>query len=151
MTCAMRLSGATAPNTLNSTTYPQVWNWAQASSTNQSALTIGESSAASGSGLIELNVQTNSSSTALPIQITAGGTTAGWNMSTAGLWKPIGAGALALGGSAHGLAISEGSLTALNLLVHCRAFRFRLRAVVIPSCILIVIATSRKAAEPLLR
>jgi hypothetical protein len=37
-------------------------------------------------------------------------------MSTAGLWKPIGAGALALGGSAHGLAISEGSLTALNLL-----------------------------------
>ncbi len=107
--------GAAATNTISNGNFAQIWNWAQGAASGQSAFTLGESSAATGTNLIELNVQTLSGSSSLPIQVTAGGTTNGWNMSTTGLWEPIGTtGALATGGSTHGVVVSEGSATALN-------------------------------------
>jgi hypothetical protein len=95
---------------------PLVFNWAQ-TTPSQSAITFGEATAPTSSGNIEVNIQTAATSTTLPIQITASGVTNGWNMSASGLWEPLSTGgALALGGTAHSLAISEGPSTQLNLL-----------------------------------
>jgi hypothetical protein len=92
--CGGALSGitaASAANTLANGNWPQVWNWAQ-TTVSQSAFTFGETSAATGSGDIELNVQTLSASTALPIQITSRGTANGVYMTVAGLLESMGTG-----------------------------------------------------------
>jgi hypothetical protein len=110
------VTAATGSNTLANGNNPQVWNWAQTSA-SQSAFTFGETTAATGSGDIELNVKTLNTSTAIPFQVTAQGTTVGWNISTAGLLEPLSTGALATGGTAHGFTLSEGATTAIASLV----------------------------------
>jgi hypothetical protein len=106
-----QITGGTATNTINSTTFAQVWNWALTGS--QIGFTFGENTAATGSGNIILDAQTLAASTALPFQTTARGTANGWNLSTGALWEPIGTGALATGLTAHSVPINEGGTTAI--------------------------------------
>jgi hypothetical protein len=87
------LTAASASNTLANGNNPQVWNWAQTTN-SQSAFTFGETTAATGTGDIEFNVQTLASSTALPIQITSRGTANGVQMTTGGLLQAIGSGGI---------------------------------------------------------
>src|SRR5580700_975006 len=67
------LTAAISSNTLANGNFPQQWNWFQTTG-SQSAITFGETSAATGSGDIEVNIRTLSGSTAFPLQVTAGGT-----------------------------------------------------------------------------
>lgn len=62
------LTAATAANTLANGNNPQAWNFAQTTG-SQAALTLGETTAASGTGDIELSLSTAPGSTAVPLNI----------------------------------------------------------------------------------
>jgi hypothetical protein len=62
---------ATGANTLANGNNPQTWNWAQTTG-SQAAMTFGETTAASGSSDVELQVSTLTTTTAIPLQITQG-------------------------------------------------------------------------------
>jgi hypothetical protein len=87
------ITAAAGSNTIANGNNPQIWNWAQTTN-SQSAFTFGETTAATGTGDIELNVQTLASSTAVPLQVTAGGTANGVQVSTTGLLQAIGTGGI---------------------------------------------------------
>lgn len=86
------ITAGTASHTINSTTFPQTWNWALTGSIT--AFTFGENTAATGSSNILLDVHTLTGSTAIPFQIDNAGN--GWNMSSTGVWRPVGTGTLSL-------------------------------------------------------
>ena len=65
-----KIAAAAAGKTWANGNFPLTLNFAQTTN-SQSGLTVGETTAAAGTSDIELNVQTLSSSTALPLQVTA--------------------------------------------------------------------------------
>jgi hypothetical protein len=87
-----QIAAATAGNTINSADNAQVWNWSLTTA-SKSAFTIGENIASTATGTpILFNVQTLSTSTLNPFQVTAGGTANGIRVSTVGVLAAIGTG-----------------------------------------------------------
>jgi trimeric autotransporter adhesin len=84
------ITAATGANTILSGTHPQVWEWAL---TGQTAMTFGESAAATGASQI-VNITTLASSTATPLTIQNGATA-----TTNPISINMTAGALAIGGA----------------------------------------------------
>jgi hypothetical protein len=105
-----QLLGGTASNTINSTIFPQTWNWALTGSTT--AFKFGENTAATGSSNILLQASTLNTSTAVPFQTDSNGN--GYQLNSSGLFKPIGTGALATPGAANNLVVSRGSSAAVS-------------------------------------
>ena len=68
------ITAALATNTIANGNFAQVWNWAQTSA-SQAAMTLGETTASSGSGDIILNLPTLSGSTATNLNMTQPGIT----------------------------------------------------------------------------
>jgi hypothetical protein len=96
------ITAATGANTIANGSNAQVWNWALGATTN-TGISFGESSAATTGGEI-VNIATLSSSTAVPLTITNGGSSAfAINMS---------AGGLAIGG-ANVLALPDTDTTSI--------------------------------------
>lgn len=62
------ITAATGANTIASGNNAQVWNWAQ-TTTSQTAMTFGETTAATGTGDIEVAVKTITGSTAIPLSV----------------------------------------------------------------------------------
>ena len=107
---------ATGANTIFNGDNAQIW---QASLTTASKhwFTIDENSASTATGTPYLwDVHSIASSTANPVIFTTQGTVNGWNLLNSGsLWAPVGAGALAIPGTAHGVVISQGAGSATTL------------------------------------
>lgn len=88
------ISAATAANTLTNGDNAQVWQWALTTA-SKSAFTFGESAASTATGTpILFNINTLSTSTANPFQVTAGGTANGVRVNTSGVLSAIGTGAV---------------------------------------------------------
>jgi hypothetical protein len=87
-----QITAATVSNTINSTVFPQAWNWALTGSTT--AFKFGENTAATGLSNIMLNAHTLASSTAIPFLADNAGN--GWQVSATGQWQPIGTGTIKL-------------------------------------------------------
>lgn len=103
------LTAATGANTLANGDNAQIWNWALTTA-SKSAFTFGETTAATSTGTpFLMNIQTLSTSTANPLQVTAGGTTNGIRVNTSGILVPVGTGGVAAGATPHGVLISEGN------------------------------------------
>lgn len=93
-TALSSVSAASAANTISSgDNGSQIWRWALTTN-GTTAFSFTESAASSATTSYILDVHTLSTSTAKPIKITAGGTTAGVEMSTAGSLGAIGAGGI---------------------------------------------------------
>lgn len=106
-----QIVAATGANTIDNVDNAQVWRWAL-STASKSAFTFTETTAGTASGTpILINIATLATSTVNPFQVTAGGTSNGWRVNTSGNLVPVGTGAIAPGGTAHGVLISEGSTT----------------------------------------
>jgi len=105
-----QITPATASNTINSTVNPQIWNWALTGSTT--AFKFGENTAATGSNNVLLQSSTLNTSTAVPFQADSNGN--GYQLSSAGLLKPIGTGAFATPGAAHNLVVSQAGSTSVT-------------------------------------
>ena len=103
------ITAATASNTINSTTNPQIWNWALTGSTT--AFQRGENTAATGSSNILDSVHTLSGSTAVVSQWDNNGN--GWQIASAGQLQRIGTASIAVPGTAHGVVVSEGNTSAV--------------------------------------
>ena len=65
------LTAAAASNTIANGNYPQVWNWAQTTAA-QAALTLGETTASTGTGNIMLAIGTLTHSSTIPLSIVQG-------------------------------------------------------------------------------
>lgn len=87
------ITAATGANTISNGDNDQVWEFHQTTNST-SAFTFTESAASSATSAILVNIHTLSTSTVLPIQITAVGTANGVNMTTAGLLQAIGSGGI---------------------------------------------------------
>lgn len=109
-----QITAGTGSNTINSTVFPQTWNWALTGSTV--GFKFGENTAATGASNIVLQATTLNTSTALPFQADNNGN--GWQLGSTGLWKLVGTGTLAIPGTAHGIVVSEGPSTA-NVTIPC--------------------------------
>lgn len=110
------LSGITAaigPNSINNGDNAQTWN-ALLTTAGKHWFTITENSASTATGTPYLHdIHSIASSTANPLIVTAQGTANGWNLLNTGvLWAPVGTGALAIPGTAHGTVISQSGTTA---------------------------------------
>jgi hypothetical protein len=68
------LTPATASNAIANGNSPQTWNWAQTTA-SQSGLTLGETSAATGTGDNEVKISTQGNSTATPLNVAQGAIT----------------------------------------------------------------------------
>lgn len=86
------ITAASGANTIANGDNAQIWNWAPTTA-SRIAFTFGETTAATSSGTpILVDIQTLSTSTANPFQVTAGGTANGIRVSTAGVLAAIGTG-----------------------------------------------------------
>lgn len=107
------ITAATAANTpIANSTFAQRWNWALTGSTT--GFIFGESAASTGANNILLQATTANTSTAVPFQTDNNGN--GYQLSSSGLWKPVGTGTVAIPGTAHGLVVGETGTTAVSVL-----------------------------------
>lgn len=90
-TALSAITAAVAANTVASGDNAQIWQW-RVTTNSKTAFSIAESAASTGTSSYLLNVNTLATSTAKPFKLTAGGTTAGVEMSTAGVLGAIGTG-----------------------------------------------------------
>lgn len=104
------ITAGTVSHTINSTVFPQTWNWALTGSTV--GMKFGENTAATGSSNIVLQATTLSTSTAAPFQADSNGN--GMQVTSAGLVQKVGAGAFAVGSTLHGTLVSQGATTAVT-------------------------------------
>lgn len=107
------ITAAIAPNSINNGDNAQTWN-ANLTTAGKHWFTITENSASTATGTPYLHdIHSIASSTANPLIVTALGTANGWNLLNAGaIWAPVGAGTLAIPGTAHGTVISQSGTTA---------------------------------------
>jgi hypothetical protein len=85
------VTASTVNTTINNGNFNEIWQSATTTNT-QTAVGFTEGTAATGTGDIEVGISTKSGSTALPILITAGGTSNGAEMTTAGVFQAFGGG-----------------------------------------------------------
>lgn len=110
------ITAATGANSINNADNAQTWNWSLTTASKTGfGITENVASTATGTPILH-SVATLATSTANPFQVTAGGTSNGWRVNTSGNLVPLGTGAIAVGGTAHGVVISEGSTTGVTTL-----------------------------------
>lgn len=107
------ITAATTSNSINNGDFAQTWN-ASLTTSGKHWFTVTENSASTATGSPYLfDVHSIASSTANPFIVTALGTANGWNLLNSGaLWAPVGTGAIAVPGTAHGVVVSEGGSAA---------------------------------------
>jgi hypothetical protein len=83
------LTNAAASSTIGNSNFPLTWNWAQTTA-SQTAMSFGESSAATGANDVLVGISTQSGSTATPLNISQGsltGSTAVPALNVTGTWN----------------------------------------------------------------
>lgn len=107
------LQPAAAANTINNTVFAQAWQWAPGATTNTVFMSMQEAVAGSGSGNYLFDVHTLSTSATKPIRITAGGTSNGVEISTAGALSAIGSGSIAATTAGAATNLSGGAASSI--------------------------------------
>lgn len=110
------ITAATGANSINNGDFAQIWNWAPTTA-GRIGMRHSENSAGTATGTPFLEQwDTLAGSTTNPVQWCAQGTANCWRVDTNALFKPIGAAAMAIPGSAKGVVVSQGP-TAANTTV----------------------------------
>lgn len=114
-TALSSITAATTGTSINSGDNAQVWKWTLTTS-SASGFTISENSASAAAGTpILFNINTLSTSTVNPLQVTAGGTSNGIRLNTAGQLAAIGSGTIVATSLAATLGVAAGGTGATTL------------------------------------
>ena len=109
------ITAATGANTINNGNNDQRWNFSLTTNST-SAFIYGESTASTATSSFLMNINTLNTSTLNPLVVTSQGTSNGFEITSSAVIEAIGTGAFAIGGTVHGVIVSEGATTAVNVL-----------------------------------